>query len=489
MTIGSEAAEVIDFPDLVGTPDPDQLWGVGSGSSSTPKLRLALERRPRTIYRTVGGQIARFDVPYSHIALLGAHTGMGARQLAGALAEKFRREFEYRYDPTMGPRVQYFETAEITPKTTRTMFGPGIHLPKTWDEQPQGWIRVKSGSDASKVAMPILRGRSAVPIPAGIYGGQTGLAFGAIDGALAYVPDLNPDLWFYVGVDQDQAGVALADDNGVRFMARRGPINAPVADGKLEISDLSLDEDGGFEIRWRDSDRHQKVVVAYRLDARLGGLRGRPITGPRLVIVGLKMPGWKKTYTLGDGPTRWWFDLSPSGSLIPSAFMTRMGSWVCDRNGLWFYSDGDGFGDNLVAGKKSAARPTIRFVEDGSERPCIVRANTKAGFGHIDLKDIGGEFQTFALDWLNHTVFVECSWPFGIGRQVRGLWDFDFADCSIEVRAIKTGELSFRSNTECIRRLDPTTTSTIPEAQKTGEFATGDHFMVGPLCLHFTEGT
>ena len=276
-----------------------------------PKSLLAIMEQRHAIGRqpTANG-FETIGIPFPHLLIV---TGALEQQYRAEVEDQATAMFQKRWhnyiDPLLGPRARVLTSGDLDAAEIVAFFGVGVFAPAS-GERPIGRVEVIIPDQAGRFQPRLPDGT-----PAGLYKGQSALAFSASKNAT-------------------QASVEQLRDIPGRFCLRANPDNA-VNPYRLEWNrgeSASImpgcdpipsppGVDASFRVRFPTSSFELHVVD----DVRPLRLLHCPPEHYGLAIVGVIEP-----ILAGQRPSRWWIDLDRHGRLIASAMREARFSLVCN---------------------------------------------------------------------------------------------------------------------------------------------------------------
>lgn len=299
------------------------------GTEALSLLQLIDERHNVVTYGTPSAGRETVAVPFNHLALLTSASGRLGGGLPPELCREIEDQIETRFDQSLDPsvsvRVGSSATGMLNAGEIIAYFGEGVFVPLD-GEQPVGRVRVGPSLDA--LEEPRIFGDRI----AGIYRGQTALAFGSshlVTPATARL-GLPDETWFYleaVAVATASASVANTID--------LNPRGAQAV--KLIETSESADVRFCFEFAHANpaGNYTNTLYAEVTLDERPSRLlRQQPPQRPAFEVVGYRVTD----HDLADGVDAFWFDFDADGYPIASAMTPRETTIVYDGRRIRRYS-------------------------------------------------------------------------------------------------------------------------------------------------------
>lgn len=355
-------------------------------------LQLLDQRHNVVTYGTPSAGRESVAVPFSHVMLLTPAAGQFAGGIPPDLCRELELAIESRFgksiDPGVGVRVGSAASPSLNDGQLLAFLGEGVFVAQD-GEQPVGRIRVGPSLDA--LDEPRVLG----DLPAGLYRGQSALAFGsshAVAPAMIQV-GLEDSAWFYL----EGSFPATRSDVPLNLSAR----------GNLQP--LIVPEAAETDALWRlefaydvpDGGLVSTLFVEVIVDARPSRFMRTPSTTRRVFeIAGLRIG----EDDIAGGVEAFWIDFGVDGFPIASAMTPRDATIVHDGRRLRRYSwrrydyDRQAAPDfkieNARSGwifRRSNDEPLGYLEAPATPQPAVFRADwwTTQGY-HVDWLDFVG---------------------------------------------------------------------------------------------------
>lgn len=345
-------------------------------------------------------------VPFSHILYLSGPGGTFGADLDGPIRKQIQdavqRDFGAYIDDLVGVRVMCDVASHLGREDLLVYFGRGLFVPRD-GERPTGRVTVREhGGAAEEPRLP--NGQ-----PAGLYRGQTALAFawsGRKAPAVCEALPFDEHTFFTLG----QASRVASDAPPLDLLIERGSA------GRSYFKTVSAGPDPEVDVRWVVEADDHVFDVDVIADARPSRLRREPPgTRPYLEIVGLRAPA----DTEDEVMDRWWVDLDAGQSLVASGLARRESTIIVEGGRLSRY-EWSKFGFE-------AGAPAFYLSKAPGTAPhdVALRRVDSGAFGYLELpeSDMVAVFDRlwwtqngYWLDWLDFAGGVE-----GVSGRTSGL--------------------------------------------------------------------
>lgn len=330
------AAHDPDGPDPVA---PRAVAADAVEDEQFPGLRALIEAHPYTRLEPVESETmtaAARALPFEHFALSARGAGRQLRGVENAL----RRFYEQLFGALAArpPRFEFFDDP-LAPDSVRVriQFGFGVHLPEDGD-RPEGGVDVAAPDRRDPSApgefLPLRLGDPEAGRQAGLYRGQSGLAFAS---ALRFAPAIaapgvlpENHVFFYGRISEE-------DPPAFRIL----PVGPAALEGGRNFTAEAVvdesDEDAGRGFTVRGPTGRPEFFCRIRRDQRVGALS---LTPPRerahLKLIGLVLPETGAFHELRE----WWIDFTQSGRLSVAPLDER--AWAVGSGPLGRFGGGSG---------------------------------------------------------------------------------------------------------------------------------------------------
>jgi hypothetical protein len=353
-----------------------------------PKSLLAIMEQRHAIGRqpTANG-FETIGIPFPHLLIV---TGALEQQYRAEVEDQATAIFQKRWhnyvDPLLGPRARVLVSGDLDAAEIVAFFGVGVFAP-AFGERPVGRVDVIVPGQAHALQPCLPDGT-----PAGLYKGQSALAFSASKNVTPASVEQLRDVsgWFCLRANADSPVYPY------RLEWNRGE-NASIMPGCDPIPSPP-GVDASFQVRFPASSFELHVVD----DERPSRLLHRPPEHCGLAIVGVLEP-----VRAGQRPSRWWIDLDRHGRLVASAMREARYSLVCAGGTVtrWDWTlPGSGNRDDGAIEKIITPKGTRNVLFAPSNRP----------FGWLAAPEYSrlasftpGRQDGFELDWLDFSGAVE----------------------------------------------------------------------------------
>jgi hypothetical protein len=364
-------------------------------------LQLLDERHNAVTYGTPSAGRETVAVPFAHVVLLTSESGQLREGLPPDLCHEIKERIETRFEQSIDPwtkvRVGSAATRTLNAGEMIAYIGEAIFVPLD-GEQPTGRVRV--GRTLEELNEPRNEPRIFDDRPAGIYRGQSALAFGSSHLVTPAIANLGlPDeVWFHVEAVAG-AVASMQPAAGTIDVSLRGAH----AVKRIEASDTA-DVRFRFDFVHGDPSRdyNNTLFVEIVVDERPSRLlREAPRDRPAFEIAGFRVTD----QDLADGVETFWFDFGLDGYPIGSAMTPRETTIVYDGRRIRRYSwrdydyEGQAVTDYRVKAeqggftfRRADGQPLGFLAAPASPVPAVFRANwwTVRGGYHLDWLDFAG---------------------------------------------------------------------------------------------------
>jgi hypothetical protein len=401
-------------------------------------------------------------IPFPHLLLL---TSGDTREYGTSIESQVGREIDLlwkRYiDPLVGTRVRVMANPRLPQNQIVAFFGTGIFVPQP-GERPIGKIVVKLPNEA-EISGPELPGGT----PAGIYRGQSSLAFSA---AGRFTPAKADGLSGAPGIFCLRASTSSSSQDAYALdwdpLEHEANVFTPKIDAVAEPGEL----DGAFRVEFAGGSPFQVNVIEDARQSRL--LRSGPGPGEGFAIIGMIEPQKVQGFTV----RRWWIDIDSQRRLVSSAMRRPRFSLVCAPGGVrtWDWS---------APGRPDTYPATLTPLQTTTEGvKTALLAPAGAPFGWLQAPDRAtqaifapGTDTSWAFDWLDFAGAVQDS-----RYEAERLGSYlQKANGNVVV----PGRRSERGGTPILARDRETHAQFSPWR---GDWKSGLQFMCGPLLLEVT---
>jgi hypothetical protein len=425
------------------------------------------------IYGTEQFGLEAVAVPFGHVAIIAEPNALDLGRLAmSAVRARIEGEFGSFVDPMLGIRTALYQTDDAGEGRIFAFFGRAVFVPGP-DDRPVGRITLES--QAPESALKRSEPRLPDQRPAGLYYGQSGIAFARSSLSAPATSDVLPaePIAFVLSAPEADQDIALVARDMTLVGAEQQPSTASLP--VIRPAAREPDEDAAFEV-FAAHGGERLLRVGATFDTRHSRLMTDRSDEACFAVVAVLAPADTHNRVVD----RWWIDLDRRDRLVASAMTCRATSVVCTDDRIEVYDWRERRFDQTQASRFELPR---MGTERGRRRMLRRLDGQPFGFVAAPAKTIAASFDQrwwhhdlWAFDWVDFAGAIES--PGGHMRRLA-------ADAALTNSAVWVpGLTSSPADSPGITVLDAAR-DRFAAGGWNGQLASDTTFLVGPLVLTF----